>query len=240
MTENYYQTLVTKVQEMIDKELYQEAFEKLNEELDMPYVPSEVEKQLIILKEKVIQQLKIDQPATAISIEQIEQLLTGSELSQVKAVDALCALNLRQHIDVVKTYLENKPNRLVASILIEACIEQEITEELKYQTNEMIYHFVPRAIEKPIDTDGFKMGLSYLRQWLENDNPSLMMMCTEVLMHCVFYKLPESYEEDEAISLALSIVKYVYHASNDDDSYHKFVVENKLEQIMTFQLEGIQ
>lgn len=238
MQENYYEQLIEQIKQHIQEEEYLKASQLLEEELKMPYVPAEIESQLLKLMREVAPYLKRDeQGKRVLSVEQIEDyLLRGNESQQVQAVEALYTRNLRDFIDIIKNYLEKTPSRIVASLLIDACIDQQIRDEIKYNIDGLEMIFIPSVLEKPVETDGFKIALAKLTEWFENENPSFLVLCMETLIQQVYLKLPESYEEDEGELLAISIASRVYQLLSDEEGMNQFLIEHKVEKEQLLEL----
>ncbi|HCY06963.1 MAG: DUF3196 domain-containing protein [Erysipelotrichaceae bacterium] len=235
---NYYDKIIFKIKELIEDNNITQAKDLLDEELKMPYIPSLYEEELIRLNQTVNSLIKLDDDEKEISIIKIEEYLYGNDKQQLQAVSALFEKNLRNHIKLVQDYLDSKPNKEAASLLIDAMIEQELTNEFKYTKDNLEYTFIPAYLSKPYESEGFIQADKLLQKWISNDNPSMYEMCLQMLIHKIYLYLPLSYEEDEADILALSILKKISSLLGDDELYDEIVDKYGLKNIKIYEIES--
>lgn len=234
--DSYYDEIVKQVRELIAQGDVKEAYAVLEDELSMPYIPKEYEDDMISLYNECRSTLQINKVERNYTDEDIAMLLMGSLDEQFMAVEMLKKSNLRNHLSEIETYLMQKPHFLVQSFLIEAMIEQGITDEMHMLYDELEVTFLPCYIEMPMDAKGANLAVLQLRDWLENDNPSFLTLCAETLIKEVYLRLPFNVDEDEATPLALAIVKYVFAAGGEKNAYEAFLVEKNLAQSDGFEL----
>ena len=70
-------------------------------------------------------------------------------------------------------------NDWVKAFLIEALIEQSVSEEFVMEREGLEYRFVPCALTLPGQSDGVNQAVSHLREWFENEDPSFLTFCVE-------------------------------------------------------------
>jgi hypothetical protein len=101
---------------------------------------------------------------------------------------------------------------LIGSLLIQICIEQQLTETFVWVKDGQRMEFIPMYLPLPWESDGYISALQILREWLENDNPSLLKMCVDVLDGEATLALPMSFSEEEGMILAGSVLKlFIWH-----------------------------
>lgn len=108
--------------------------------------------------------------------------MKGDREHQLQAVDALHGMNLRSCLDLIRAYLETDPDPLASALLIDSLIDQQISEELTLNRDGLCYTFIPRYQEEAAESDGFLQARALIREWLENENPSLFNLCEQVLI----------------------------------------------------------
>ena len=107
-------------------------------------------------------------------------LLKGSIDEQFQAVEQLRKSNIRNHVDEVREALRTACNDWVKAFLIEALIEQSVSEEFVMEREGLEYRFVPCALTLPGQSDGVNQAVSHLREWFENEDPSFLTFCVPI------------------------------------------------------------
>ena len=147
-------------------------------------------------------------------------------------------MNLRSCLDLIRAYLETDPDPLASALLIDSLIDQQIGEELTLNRDGLCYTFIPRYQEGAAESDGFLQARALIREWLENENPSLFNLCEQVLIREAYLALPLGFEEAEGISLASSCVHLVYCSMQDEEGWHQFASQHQLENVNLFDLKS--
>ncbi|MEG0093491.1 MAG: hypothetical protein RSC93_05170 [Erysipelotrichaceae bacterium] len=227
---DYYETIINKVQQLMENLEFKEAYDILEEEMKMPYIPSNHEPLLIDLFNQCRCELQSKKPIQNLDINNLESLLNGSIDEQFAAVELLKTSNIRKHLDLVCEYLKNKPHFLVRSMLIELLSEQAIRDEMTIDYDGMDVTFTPCYIEAPMDSDGAIAAVNQIREWFEDDNPTFVQMCVETLVKEAYLKLPFNIDIDESIPFALAIVEYVFQAYGEREAFTEFVKAKELER----------
>lgn len=225
--DTYYEDILKEVEAFLEKKNFQKAFAILEEELSMPYIPKEYEQRLIDLYNLCRSEVKTN-TTTSYTEEDIESLLKGSLDEQFLAIEQLKKSNIRNHFDAIREYLANQPHYLIRSYLIEALMDQNVSDEFTIELDGCIVTFSPCFIEPPMDSDGAIEALNYLKEWFENENPTFMMMCVETLVKEAYLRLPYNIEEEDALGIALGVAHYVYGAHDQKDDFYRFIDEKSL------------
>ena len=232
--DTYYDDILKKVEALLEDAQYAEAYTILDEELSMPYIPREYEEPLIAYYNQCRSECKWKD--TAVREEDIETLLKGSLEEAFLAIEQLKKSNIRNHMDAVTDYLSQKPHYLVRSLMIEAMMEQNITDEVSVDIDGLEVTFSPCSIDAPMESDGALVAVNHLKDWFENDNPTFTMMCVETLVKEAYLRLPFNIEEDEALPLAAAVAAYVFHAYEEQEAWLLFEKEKGLAQYRGYEL----
>lgn len=226
MSDSYYQDILTKIESLVEQGKLQEALNVVKEELSMPYVPKAFLTQFEKWSLDLSHRLKLDVvPSVMSDPESILHSLRQDELNQLKALDALSQLNIRAHKDLVISAFEILEDRLLKNLLIRILIEQASTDEFEFTDEGITYRFIPASLTLPEDSDGVLKAAQLFQEWCEKD-PSLEKLCLDQLQLVSLLKLPESYEEDDAWDLALSIHKPIFIQLQDEQAYQHFEREH--------------
>ena len=101
----------------------------MEEELAMPYIPFNVEEELIQCYNECSSELRAH-TQKAYSEDDIEAMLAGELDEQFLAIEQLKKSNIRNYVDVIQNFLSQKNvHTLSRSLLIEAMMDQNITDE---------------------------------------------------------------------------------------------------------------
>lgn len=228
--DSYYDAIVKRVEECLQNEQYAQALTLLQEERSMPYIPREYEARFEAYYDVCQSALRERRKSgvRAKSAEEIEALLQGRVDEQLQAVEQLRSSNIRNHVDVVQKALRECPNRMVRSFLIEALIEQNVSEAFTLEQDGLTYTFVPCALPLPKESEGVQAGVLQLREWFENENPSFLAFCVETLLQEAYLRLPEDIDETEAPAAAQAVAGYVFEANGMPEAYAAFQKEKGL------------
>lgn len=86
---------------------------------------------------------------------------------QFLAIEQLRKSNIRNHLDAIRDYLGNAPHYLIRSYLIEAMMEQNISDEFTIEMDGLVITFAPCFIEPPMESDGVIQAVAYLKDGLK-------------------------------------------------------------------------
>lgn len=221
MEQNYYEECIAKISAFLQEGKLQEAESLLKEELSMPYIPAFAEKQFVELERQLHGLLSKPGFNGVLPSEIEESLLSEDPQRQLLAVHTLAQYSCRSYIEVIQAFFDLKPDPKIQALMIDILIEQQINEEFDIEHEGMQLTFIPLYQERPHETDGYLKSVELLNEWFENENPTLCAMCQQVLIQECFLMLPMAFDEEEALSLVLSIVEYVSNSLDDGLSYEK-------------------
>lgn len=230
--ENYYSECLEKIKILLNEGNNKEALNIIEEELSMIYIPKEFEEKLIELKKDLVE----SKPNKYMSDEDIESYLLKDEYFQLLALKELEKRNIRQYMDLVQDIFENVESNLVKISLLEICIHQQITDEIKFVKDGLEIYLIPAACNLPEDSEGYEACIDYLKEWLENDDPSFYKLCQEAALKESYLHMPFEIEEEEAESMAYAIVMYVSELMDCKESMKKALYEKNASQNESFEL----
>lgn len=226
--DDFYQTLIQDVKTCMNEKDYTQALRLLEAEFAMPYIPKDIEDQLIALYHTCKSELNATTNHRKYDEEDVETLLFGSIDEAFQAIEILKASNIRKHLDLVKRYLEKQPHFLIRTFLIECLIEQDIQEEIALDYDGLDVVFTPTYVELPQQQEALALAIQTIQAYYENDNPTFMMMCVECMMKEMYFKMPFSLGEDEIKPLLYAILLYVYKANDDKAGFEAMIHEKNL------------
>ena len=225
--DSYYDTVIRQCETLMQEGSFKEAYQQLEEELSMPYIPKAAEEKIIALYNECRSTLRLSVQPSAVTKE-IEELLKGSIDEQFSAVEQLRSSNIRNHLEVVQEALEINDNVWIKAFLIEALCEQNVSDEFRLEQEGLCYTFVPCALTLPQEQEAVHQSVALLREWLENENPSVLSLCVEALMQEAYLRLPMDIDETESIPLELAVVRYVFDAHQMPEAFTAFLKEKGL------------
>ena len=226
--DDFYHEFLNRVHTFIKEENYEEAKKLLDEEFIMPYIPKEVESEMIELYNLCTHELNAKKKHKKYDEEDIESLLQGSFEEACQAVEILKKSNLRSHLELVENYLKKEPHFLIRTLLIEALVEQQIHEEIQLYFDGLDVVFTPTYVELPQEQDALIEAIKKVQSFYENDNPTFLMMCVETMMKEMYFKMPFPLSEDEIDSFIYAVLLYVYKANDDKQGFIDMIHEKNL------------
>lgn len=214
--ENYYTETIEEIKQLLQQEKYDDANFLLRKELEMPYIPQEVEKELKQLQKECTfyQHSKTEDKEE--SMDTLLRKLKGKPQVQLSAADALSSRNLRACIPEIQDWLSKDPQPEAAALMIEALGEQEIDEEFVFIKNGVEYSFSGEDITPVGKSEGFLEADTCLKEWFLH-YPDYEAMAHTLLVHEVYTFLPLSYEKGEGKALAKMIAERVLDLMEDEE-----------------------
>lgn len=233
--EKYYEQIIEDIKLKIEKNLVEEAYQICKEELEVSYIPSDVEEILKDLESDCIFQLS-DKKRSKYTQEDIEDLFNKDENHIMIAIDLLKNSNVRNYIDVIENYISNKPHPIIRSYLIELLIDQGISDELKLNYDGLEVSFSPIFLELVEDQDVYQEMKETFKDLLACENPIYLNMCNEILYAEMLYRQPFSIEFEEEEMLVYAILKYVFEANGNSDEFNAFIHQKNLAKYNDYSL----
>ena len=213
--ENYYQEMIREIEDMIENGQLAAASFRLEQELNMPYVPADAEAKLQQIHRDLVYRMAEEKESSEPTADVLLERLKGEPQNQLAAAAKLSERNLRSLSEEIKEWLSHEPQPEAAALIIAAIGEQEIDDEFVLVKDGVEYAFWGDDVIPPAGSGGFLKALECLKTWLENDRPDLFEMCRTMLVHEVYLFLPLSYDEEEGEELAWTILDQVSGLMDD-------------------------
>ena len=230
MSENYYDEILAEIRKFTTEENWEEAARLLEQELSMPYVPSGVLRELEQLSDTVKSHLVKEKPNTLIKPDELLEYLTSDTESAFAALETLRNGNIRRYYDPIQKYLLlEKGDNLLKALLLELCALQQVSVPLFVKRNGKMEEYTPSELKPVMESEILPETVDLLRDYLENDNPSFLEQCLQVLVQYLYSIYPEK-AELTARELALAIIKYVFRAYGDDEGFEDFCKRKEIEE----------
>jgi len=207
----FYEQQLQKIKDLIAQEKFEEAYDLIAEELSMPYIPADFEKELLELMDQLPQAVV---NGKEISDQEIEEYLKGDVEHQVIAITNLFKKNIRNYLPLCQEYLLGEGDSSCKCLLIYVLMAQEVSSEISCLKDGVQYDFIPNQILAPEVSDGYIKGLEIIEQHFAK-NPSLINLAEQLLAQDCLNYLPLTYEEDEAETLAGGIIQEIEKMMNE-------------------------
>ena len=209
---NYYDELFDKIDHLLMDEEYEKAGALIDDELNIVYIPRDVEEKLQHFKQIVrLNTLKNHN----LNDEQIEGYLSMDENHQLLAVDELGRKNLRDYQEMCRSYLLSEGYRNAKVLLIDSLIRQEINAVFTYSDNEKTVAFNPSHLIPIEKSEGFSAALKELQD-IYLKEPSMLHMAQDLLFKECILSLPHLFDKEEGVLLAHKISRFIGDAFSAD------------------------
>lgn len=223
---DFYRELIDEIECLIADECFNEARNKIDRELKMPYVPRDVEEHLIKLRKNILCDSDVKTKLVDMDEAKLLEGLSGDLNDALMMVEFLKNHNIRNYLNAITSYLSHKPNPNVRAMLISLLVNQQVSDEITLDYDGMEVTFVPSYVDLGEDSDGLMECYDILDEWLLSDNPTLCKMCKDVVTLEYQYRLPFDISDDEVLLVCKAALKYVCEL-NDDIAYFNGLSEEK-------------
>ncbi len=216
---NYYDDVMKEIRQAIEDGDIKKGLSMIDDELSLPYIPKDHEEALIELKARYMVK---EASKKEFDDEEIEEYLFSHDpLKELAVVDHLRRYDLTQYIDLIERYLKSIGDKNAKALLVETLIEKGIEHEFTYLKDGIEYDFIPLYAEPISMSDGYKIALAHIDEALYKE-PSLKEMAHRLLAKVAFEMLPLSFDEDEAMVFARSIIIYLYELVGDEEAIIRY------------------
>ncbi|NQX84023.1 MAG: hypothetical protein HRS57_02395 [Mycoplasmataceae bacterium] len=195
---NFYEETYQKIVDLIFENKYEEAIKILDEELSMPYIPSEYESKFVIQRNKIDSILNKDSKKSSdrLSFSYISDFFYDGNLEDIEKLDFcitnLNYLNLRNNIDEVKEFfnLDRLPNWVKADIFL-ILANQKIEISTTLNNNEISTKDYMKFEEQSFQTN--------IKDILKNKEDDKIIQETSIKLFDFYVKniFPEKIEKKE-------------------------------------------
>ena len=206
---DYYKKTLKTIEDLINNGNEAKALGIIDEELSMPYLPMDFEKELRELKLG----LKKSEESHLLSSEnELRRLLNGSLEQQMAALNNLKALNCRNYIQLLSEFFIKAPDARVAGLLIDILIAQGITKEFAYLKADKLLTFQAAKLCHPYEVPAFHNCNKEIHKLLDDNYPQERQMAEDLLLYYSYVILPDNIKVQDSKPLAEAVVYQVFLA----------------------------
>ncbi|AOQ22228.1 DUF3196 family protein [Mycoplasma capricolum] len=212
---NYYDQILKKIKELVEKNNLTKALDIINQELEVSYIPSDFEKSLYKIKRE-IKEKQCRQLNKTYSISEIKALLNSkNNLDQIVGIKNLININIRLIIDEIKKYLLNTNNVYEnKSLLLISLSDQQIDQEFEvFKDKKNSFLVNPKLLNIKEIYNTYYQVENQILEIINQKDIFLIQTCKQVLFSYFLYKFPyvESLIENDVI---IAIIYISYQLNN--------------------------
>lgn len=216
----YYESFIQDLENKLNEGKFQDALYAINQELNMPYIPLDVEEVLKNLKKEA--KAHIQSVPASLSEDKLEKLAKGNLLQQESAVALLPRFNLRNQKPVIEVLLNSKLDAITKGEVIRALMEQRLDDEFSFEKNGLDVHFIPSLIPQAKEEAVVQKTIENLDDWFMNEDIMLYNFSIHLLEQEILARLPFDFEQEDDKALALALACEVYKALGREDEIESF------------------
>ncbi len=186
---NHYYKLLLQINNLIDDHKFSDALEIIDKELLMPYVPENIEKELILERNKISAVLMNKTINKTVSMKQYteEDILNYLQSHNYQVVSSilqyLSRINLRSVILAVKQALVHENiSTDIKKVLIKICLNQGISDELKVSIHGKDHHIKMGDLVWIESDDKYKAILKDIYEDVYSNSPQLYSVAESCLI----------------------------------------------------------
>lgn len=207
--DNYYELTLKEIRKLISESNKNDALSMVEEELSMPYIPSEYKAEFETLRDMLVEK-KMGQTAFFTRMEDIESALFGDEAQKAKALLSLENMNLRPYIDDLIQLLRKDLDDFTKRMILMISMEQELSYKAFLTLNNQPYTIEISDLVDPFQSQHYIAVYQALKEMFESHDPSFLKLCQEVLNLLILQAYPFV---DESISLD-RVIDQTHHFLN--------------------------
>lgn len=206
---NYYEACIHSIEKAIEEQDYTMAKQLLDEELRMPYIPEIYHQRLMELQSNIPSSDSLRSPVYH-DLEEIERALLGNPQEQIKALTSLEFMNIRMVKEEVFRLLQEEwlMDDIKKQLLI-ILVNQGILENIPVHLKDGRKDIDLSTIEHPLNSQAYQKCLEEIRDKLESDNPSLLILSQQLLEMTLLQDFPYVKEEYNAQDIIDKVVEYM-------------------------------
>lgn len=247
--DTYYDVVAMQLSILKELEEFEDAINIVVEELSMPYIPYQYETTYNAAYDDLLlakQEMNQDNVSSNIifSEEDIESILQKEQSNEdllYLAIEQMQKLNIRRLVPSIRMFLQN-PNTppFAKSLLIELMVEQDIDEDFVMIKEGVEYDVNPSYAPMVLQQEHVYTVLELLSSHVEDENPSLFMMCEQFANYYFYSVYPKYIDETDAQVIAgaihyyLALLQYLEVELEDIEVAYQVDSQEVLEKMETF------
>ncbi|WP_434335056.1 DUF3196 family protein [Mycoplasma capricolum subsp. capricolum] len=212
---NYYDQILKKIKELVEKNNLTKALDIINQELEISYIPSDFEKSLYKIK-KEIKEKQYHQLNKTYSISEVKALLNSkNNLDQIVGIKNLININIRLIIDEIKKYLLNTNNVYEnKSLLLISLSDQQIDQEFEVLKDKKTSFLVnPKLLNIKEIYNTYYQVENQILEIINQKDIFLIQTCKQVFFSYFLYKFP--YVESLIANDVIIAIIYISYQLNN-------------------------
>lgn len=188
--DNYYETCLKEIKNLISESKETEALEMVEVELSMPYIPEAYRSEFESLRDQLMIK-PMSQAAFFTNIDDIKEALFSNQSQKAKALLSLENMNLRPYVeDLIELLRSNHLDDVVKRTLVMISMDQELRYEAFMVLDGKPYTLKIHEIDDPFESVHYQRIYECIVDTYESHNPSLMSLCMEVLNQAIMAAYP--------------------------------------------------
>ncbi len=200
---SHYYNLILNINSLINENKNEEAMKLINKELAMPYTPENIEKELIILLNKIniiLMKEKINSAPALKRLSEIEieeNLKSGNYNIIGSTLQYLSIINIRTIFESIKKIFQSEIiDSDIKKNIIRICLDQDVKEKIK-----ILFHGQEHTIDFSNlnwieNQTTYKKILKEIYDEIYSDSPQLYLIATNCLIKHFFKYWPFDIKED--------------------------------------------
>jgi len=224
----YYDILSLEIALLVDLEEDEEALAILDQELSMPYIPSEYEEVYTstyeVLKKKQRALKHQVSPYDQLTNEELKKLLSpeqGKEIIML-AIQQLDNRNVRHFMSEVSAFLESSVPNYIKTALLEVLIDQGIDVSLKVKHDDLTIEVNPKDLTKPMEQPGLEKVLLLIDKYNVDKDVTIASYYNDLVIYYFASVYPIEVQIDEYEYIAAAAYYVAYSNLHDDYSLDDF------------------
>ncbi len=197
---DYYQNKLEEITLLINQNQLDEAYQIIDEELRMPYIPDNFEKELKDLL-PLFNTLKVERLIN--DPRELGELLSGDDDRTLLAITNLNKLNCRNYLDLIENFFISDSRFIFKSLILDILINQDLNYVIKLIKDGETLEINPSALTSVNCSEGFIYCENKLNELLSDDNLGELAISYELLALVGYQVLPSEITKDDYLYKAI-------------------------------------
>jgi hypothetical protein len=213
----FYDELKKELEKLVAEQNFTEAWQIIQEELKMPYIPRDFEQFLQNLQQEILAKLPDDHIIRAtrsqLGMEEIAaKLLSENLIDRTLAIQSLKNINVRPLLPVIQQYLLNPTfGNDTKTLILLILADQQITDKIKLEKNGQIFELVPTSLNTQSLFDFFEEVKTKIQIVIGDKNPSITKNAQNFTLIFLMNRYPQL-DDLASENLVAAMIKTAYEA----------------------------
>ncbi len=213
MKKTYYNEILIDIRNLINSKKYNEAYKKLENELNIPYIPIEYEKKMKDIFFELKPLIKRNKNFIFNDIDFIKKQLLKPKNEEIKylILEKLKEFNINNLLNEIKIlFLSNTFSDYLKTKILFILKSQKINIDFKIKKKFENFVINPQNCIDFFENNDVNDILKYLEDRIYSENPSLFEVCISILERFYYFLYPNFCKEYDSIDLANAIIISAY------------------------------